>query len=85
MATGPDHSGSPLQSPISEAAAQLIGDVFKLPIAEIMTDARVVAAWQDPSDELLVRLARRHAWQAGVALTYLASLRSALRVEPRNA
>ena len=78
--TGPKDSGSPEEGklPISNIAAQQIAGAFHLTVAEVIANARQVAEWQGPGDELLVWMEHRHLWKARGALAYLLSLRSAL-------
>jgi hypothetical protein len=42
-------------------------------------DAHQVATWQEPGDDLLVSLARRHSFEVRGAVAYLLSLRKAMR------
>ena len=67
--------------PISEALAQKIGRAFTLPAAEVVSDARQIAAWNGPADDLIVSLERRHDWNAERAVRYLLSLCSAIAGE----
>ena len=79
MTANPGHSGSQEDSPISDSAARQIARGFKLPLAEVILDARQVSAWAGQNDDLLVWLEHRHAWNARGALAYLLSLRNALQ------
>ena len=73
-------SGSPAEPPISDRAARQIASGFTVSVADVMLDAEQVAGWNDPADDLLVWLARRHGWTARGALAYLLSLRNALHL-----
>jgi hypothetical protein len=78
MTADPGQRGSPAGQPISNSAARQLASGFKVPVAEVVLDARQVAAWDGAADDLLVWLEHRHRWTARAALGYLLSLRSAL-------
>jgi hypothetical protein len=79
MTADPGHGGPPTAPPISATAARQIAGTFKVLPAEVVQDARQVAAWTGAADDLLVWLERRHHWTARGALGYLLSLRAALQ------
>jgi hypothetical protein len=68
-------------APISEAVMNKLAQAFELTAQEVQTDAQQIVTWQEPGDDLLVLLQRRHAWGAERALRYLVSVRSALAGE----
>ena len=74
----PDETGPSPDAPIGEPSARLLARRFSLRQAEVMSDARTVAGWAEPGDDLLVWLERRHGWSPRVALIYLQALRRAL-------
>jgi hypothetical protein len=78
MAADQGHSGSREDPPISDIAAGQIAGMFKLPLADVIQDARQVSAWDQSNDDLLVWLEQRYAWSARGAVAYLLSLRSAV-------
>jgi hypothetical protein len=75
-----DHGqgGSPPEWPITERAARLLAAGFKLSLPEVVADARQVAGWAGPEDDLFVWLRSRHPWSARRTLVYLRGLRHAL-------
>ena len=79
MAAHAGHSDSREDPPISDIAAGQIAGVFRLPMADVILDAREVSAWGHSNDDLLVWLEHRHVWSARGALAYLLSLRKALQ------
>jgi hypothetical protein len=68
-------------APISEAVMHKLAQAFELTAQEVLTDAQQIVGWNEPGDDLLVSLERRHAWSAERALRYLVSVRSALAGE----
>jgi hypothetical protein len=46
-------------------------------MSSVLEDAKRVAEWPDPADELLVWLETRHTWDAEYAAAYLTALRNA--------
>ena len=72
-------SSSSEASPIDERDAGLIATAFKLSVQDVIMDAHQVATWQEPGDDLLVSLARRHSFEVRGAVAYLLSLRKAMR------
>jgi hypothetical protein len=66
------------EAPIDDVAATQIGNLFGLTVAEVMRDARQIAAWTDPLDDLFVWLQHNRGWNARGALAYLLSVRFAL-------
>jgi hypothetical protein len=83
MATHSDSTSSHA-SPIDARDARQIAAAFGLSEQNVILDAQQVAAWQDPADDLLVSLARRHAFQLRGAVAYLLSLRMAMRPQPSS-
>ncbi len=79
MAADPGHSDPREDPPISDIAAGQIAGMFKLPLADVILDARQVSAWGHSNDDLLVWLEHRHVWSARGALAFLLSLRKALQ------
>jgi hypothetical protein len=70
-----------MTTPIGGNAAQEIADAFKLPVDEVNLDARQIAAWNRPGDDLFVSLQHLRGWNASGALAYLLSLRYAMHLE----
>jgi hypothetical protein len=76
--TQPGQSESEQDAPIDDVAASQIASLFELSVDEVMLNARHIAAWTGPNDDLFVWLQNQHGWQARGALAYLLSLRFAL-------
>jgi len=74
----PGQSGFEQDTPIDDTAASQIASLFELSVDEVILNARHVAAWTGPNDDLFVWLQNHHGWKARGALAYLLSLRFAL-------
>ena len=59
----------------SRRRIRFLAATYELPWREVITDARVAAAWPLPLDELVVWFSEHHRWGAELSVLYLTALR----------
>ena len=71
---------------LGHSRLRLLAAAFEVPWREAIDDARTAWTWNQPADDLVVRLARRHGWCAEEVVLYLTALgRFRRRPRPRLA
>jgi histone H3/H4 len=60
----------------------ILSEAFELGSEKVVRDADELAGLDEPLDDLLVRICRRHTWPAATGAIYLGALRSALLSRP---
>jgi hypothetical protein len=52
----------------------VLAESFEVRPREVIRDARVVSAWLEPADDLVIWLCRQHNWRAEMAVNFLGAL-----------
>jgi len=67
---------------LSDRDGLMIARSYELISQDVAADALVVETWQQPADELVVWLSRRHGWRADLSVSYLTTLKSVFAPPP---